>query len=152
MSNVNATYSQLKNVIGLLFPGKKILTHPESLKDNNSLLLKNGWGIIVGPSNPFPSQETCRTMDVIEFSIVLTKETFNSNADSSKAFDCNNSLLQELSDLRVRLLDSDKLGIPNNLAMVQFQGASGIEFINSDKYNFRSITASFSFLVIESLG
>ena len=152
MSNINTVYSQLKVVVGSLFPNKKLLTHPESLKDNSALFLKDGWGIIVGPSSPFPSQETCRTMDVIEFSIVLTKETFNSNADVSKAFDCNNSMLQDLSDLRVRLLDSDKLGIPNSLAMVQFSSASGIEFVSSDKYNFRSITANFSFLVIEQLG
>lgn len=152
MSNINQVYSTLRTVVGTLFPNKKELTHPESLKDNNANLLKEAWGIIVGPSSPFGSQETCRTMDVVEFSIVITKETFNSIADHGKAFNCNDALLKDMSDLRVRLLDSDRLGISNYLAMVQFTSASGIEFINSDKYNIRAITINFSFLVIEALG
>ena len=57
-----------------------------------------------------------------------------------------------MNDLRVRLLDSDKLGIPNYLDMVTFTGASGIEFSKSDKYNIRAITVNFNFLITEALG
>lgn len=153
MSNIEQVYSTLRTIIPLItgFSTKKELTHPESLRDNNANLLKDGWGIVVGPSSPFGSQETCRTMDEVEFSIVVTKESFNSMADASKAVTTNSELLKNLSDVRIRLLDSDKLGIPQYLDMVTFTGASGIEFVNSDKYNIRAITINFSFLITEAL-
>lgn len=154
MSNINQVYSTIRTVIPLItgMSAKKELTHPESLKDNSAHLLKDGWGVIVGPSSPFAGQEMCRTMDEVEFSIVVTKESFNSIADHTQAFNTNDELLQNMSNIRVRFLDSDKLGIPQYLDMVSFTGASGIEFINSDKYNIRAITINFTFLITEALG
>ena len=154
MGRINQVYSTLRTVIPLItgFSTKKELPIPESLEDNNSNLLKDGWGIIVGASNPFQSQEMCYSMDEVQFSIVITKESFNSIADPSKAVSTNDTLLQNMNDLRVRLLDSDKLGIPNYLDMVTFTGASGIEFSKSDKYNIRAITVNFNFLITEALG
>jgi hypothetical protein len=153
MSNINQVYSTLRTIIPLItgMTSKKELTCPESLRDNNSNILKDGWGIVVGPSNHFSGQELCRTMDQVSFSIVVTKEAFNSIADPSKAFTVNDELLTNLSNIRVRLLDSDKLGIPQYLDMVEFNGASGIEFVNSEKYNIRSITINFNFLITEAL-
>ncbi len=152
-TNIEQVYTKLREIVPLItgMTSKKELPNPESLKDNNSNILKDGWGIIVGPSSPFGSQEFCRTMDEVEFSIVVTKESFNSVADPSKAFNTNAELLKNLSDIRVRLLDSDKLGIPQYLDMVNFTSASGIEFVNSDKYNIRAITINFNFLITESL-
>ena len=153
MSSIEQVYSTLRAIIPLItgMSGKKELTHPESLRDNNGNLLKDGWGIIVGPSSPFVGSTTCTTMDEVEFSIVVTKESFNSIADASKAVATNSELLKNLSDIRVRLLDSDKLEIPQYLDMVRFTGASGIEFVNADKYNIRAITINFTFLITEAL-
>lgn len=153
MSSIEQVYSTLRTVIPLItgMTSKKELTHPESLKDNNGNLLKDGWGIIVGPSSPFSGSTTCTTMDEVEFSVVVTKESFNSIADPSKAFNTNSELLKNMSDIRIRLLDSDKIGIPQYLDMVQFTGASGIEFVNTDKYNIRAITINFNFLITEAL-
>ena len=154
MSSINQVYSTLRTAIPLItgFTGKKEIPNPENLQDNNSNILKDGWGIIVGPSSPWNGGETCKTMDEVEFSIVVTKESFNSIADPSKAVTTNDTLLSNLNDVRVRLLDSDKLGIPQYLDMVTFTGASGIEFSKSDKYNIRAITINFTFLISEALG
>ncbi len=153
MSNIEQVYSTLRTIIPLItgMSSKKELTHPESLRDNNGNLLKDGWGIIVGASSPFAGPTTCTTMDEVEFSIVVTKESFNSIADASKAANTNAELLKNLSNIRIRLLDSDKLGIPQYLDMVTFTGASGIEFVNADKYNIRAITINFNFLITEAL-
>lgn len=153
MSNINQVYSTLRSAIPSItgLASKKELPNPESLRDNNSNILKDGWGIVVGSSNPFSSQEFCRTMDQVNFSIVVTKESFNSVADHTKAFTVNDELLSNLNNIRKRLLASDKLGIPQYLDMVNFIGASGIEFVNADKFNIRSITINFSFLITEAL-
>ncbi len=154
MSSINQVYSTLRTVIPLIttLNGKKELPIPESLRDNNDNLLKDGWGIIVGPSSPWNGGETCKSMDEVEFSIVVTRESFNSIADPSKATTTNDHLLSCMNDIRIRLLDSDKLGIPQYLDMVTFTGASGIEFSSGDKYNIRAITINFMFLISEALG
>ena len=153
MSSINQVYKTLRQIIPTItgISGKKELPNPESLENNNDNLLKDGWGIIVGDSSPFDSQELCRTMDEITFSIVITKESFNSIADASKSFNTNDELLQNMSDIRVRLLDSDKIGIPQYLDMITYTGSSAIEFVNSDKYNIRAITINFNFLITENL-
>lgn len=154
MSSIELVYAKIREVMTLItgMTDKKELPNPESLKDNNSNLLRDGWGVIVGPSSPFSGQVFCHTMDNLEVSIVITKESFNSMADPSQAVNTNADLLKNMSDIRVRLLDSDKLGIPQYLDMVSFTGASGIEFINADKYNIRAMTLNFTFLITEAVG
>jgi len=154
MSSINQVYTTLRTIIPTItaFSGKKELPCPENLANNNDNILKNGWGIIVGASSPFESQELCRTMDEVNFSIVITQESFNSIASGDPQFNTNNALLSCMNDLRVRLLDSDKIGIPQYLDMISYTGSSAIEFINSDKYNIRAITVNFNFLITEALG
>jgi hypothetical protein len=153
MSGIQDAYDYLRVAVPLItsFVGKFEIPYPESLQDNNSLILKNGWGVIVGDSSPYASQEYCRTLDEVSFSVVITKESKNSDSNPSLAAATNKELLGNLNDLRVRLMNSDKLGIPLVITKIDFTGASGIEFSSPDKYNIRAITANFTFLIEENL-
>lgn len=147
MSDVQTVFDSIRSIVPTIasLSTWKELPIPEDLQKNNeNILALGGWGIIVGDTSEFDSQELCFTMDSTTFSVVITRSSFNSNDNQDEAHKIKKELLGIAYDIRSRLTDSTELSIPSNLTILKYNGTSPVELIRADKYALRSMTINFS--------
>lgn len=150
MSKITTIYDTLLVELQSLFPDKSRIPYPYSLPDNNARFLVDGYGLTMGSSS-FEQFEFCNFMNSREISVVITKEVFRTDSDSSVIDSVSKSLLESVYELQKLFYSYNELGIPNDIAKVDIGSVSAIEEVISGKQSFLSMTASFNFFIIEKL-
>lgn len=150
MSKVTAVYDAILTELASLFPSKTRIPYSYSLADNNARFLMDGYGLNIGPSS-FEPFEFCNFMNSREVSVVITREVFRTDSDSSVIDDITKSLLEDIYDVQKLFYSYNELNVPNDIAKVDLGSVSAVEEVLSGKQSFLSMTASFQFFIIESL-
>jgi len=150
MSKVSTIYDQLLIELQALYPAKTRIPYAYSLPDNNARFLVDGYGLSIGASN-FEQFEFCDFMNTREVSVVITKEVFRTDSDASVIDSVTKSLLENVYEVQKLFYSYNELGIPNDIAKVDIGSVSAVEEVISGKQSFLSMTASFSFYIIEKL-
>ena len=150
MSNVSTIYDRLLVVLPTLFTTRTRIPNPYSIEDNQSVLLKNGYGLKVNGTSSEES-EFCTYSYSVDFGVVFTNEVVMLGNDAD-GYDAAVKLLLEASNtLQDNWLDNNQIGIEANITQVTFEGTSGIDFLVAGKNNFVTIEVSFTVQVTENL-
>lgn len=150
MSKVSTIYDQLLIELAALYPNKTRIPYSYSLPDNNARFLVDGYGLTIGSSN-FEQFEFCDFMNTREVNVVLTREVFRTDSDASVIDSVTKELLESVYDVQKLFYSYNELGIPNDIAKVDIGSVSAVEEVVSGKQSFLSMTATFSFYIIEKL-
>lgn len=152
MSKISTVIDTIRTAIPALsgFSSKTEIPNPYSLVDNNSNLLKDGWGLAVGSATA-DFNEFCKFFEEREFSIILTRQVFSLANCADQPVTAAKSLLEDMILIKKDLLNIDQLGIPTSIARINLGSSSGIESVNGDKFNYFTISTSFLITISEDI-
>lgn len=154
MSNFTTIYDQL---IGTTIPAltgfntKTQIVNPYSIEENDINLLRNGWGILIGPASESPRQEYKYTRVVQEISFLLTRVVRATDHNKTPLETATKSLIEDAVLIRLDLYDDDEITIPSNIEKIDFTNRSGVSYIPADGYNIIFTIANFNFEIRETL-
>ena len=134
MSNVSIIYDQIKVIIDTLFTGvdtKIKLPNPYLLEENPMGMLKNGWGMTVGPSER-PDFEFKSILQAREFNLVLIRELIRMDSDTTIFEDLEKVILEDVAIIQERFEQTNQIGIESNIENITLGSCSGIEFLQGD--------------------
>lgn len=141
MSNVTDIYDKLSTLLSTSFSSKTVIPNPFDTAQNNDNLLKNGYGFYYGgaglPTFNLPSFQGYAR----EFVLVLTREVYRTDADTSLFGSTQKSMLEDQYTF-ISSLAKDRT-LDNDLVSVEFTGDSGIEFIYADKFSHLRLISTF---------
>lgn len=150
MSNITTIYDTTLTRLATIFTGRTKIPNAYSLADNNTLFLRDGYGLKV-VSSQVEESEFCNYAYSVSFAIVITKEVLRLDSDSNQIDTVSKALLEDLKTLQDNFLAYDQIGINNNIEKIDFNGSSGIEFIVGDKFNFATLEVAINIMVREQL-
>lgn len=151
MSKITTVYDTIRTAMNTLFPNKTEIPNPYSLSDNNDRLLMNGYGIAVGPTSVGELDTFKDHSYVVDFDVIFTSSVITT-ADNPEPFVTQaKSVLEDSIISRLDMLDFDQLGIYNSIQRIDYAGTTGIEFINSTKFNIIYIANTYSIEISEEI-
>lgn len=151
MSKISTVYDTVRSALATLFPNKTEIPNPYSLADNNDRLLLDGVGLRVG-NQVIGTLETLKDSIIIrDFSVIFTKHVMATADNPDPIIVETKNILEDSVIARLDLLDFDQMGIDLSVEKIDYLGSSGIEFINSGKFNIISLVNTFSFEISEEI-
>lgn len=151
MSKFSTVYDQLRTELATIFPNKTEIPIPESLTQNDDNLLRDGYGLIVGPSTQGIIDTFKDTSTIHSFDIVLTRELIRLEHDTERKHTETKNLIEDLIGLRVSFLNFDQLTIEASIQKIDYNGMSEISFVNSDKFDIISASINFNIEITETI-
>ena len=137
--NIVQIYDAIYALLATLYPNKIRIPNPYSLDDNNNAMLKNSYGVIMGPSiNTDQLQGSMIVMDR-DCSIVLTKQIFDNNTDSTIRVTAEKEIITDML-----AIIKGVVGMPGT-DNFKFINDEGIEFALNDNFGYLKHTANFVF-------
>lgn len=150
MSNISTVVDTIYTKLATLLPSEFRIPNAYSLEDNNRNFLEKGYGVIIGDAN-YEQFEFCNFMVARTIKVVFTREMFRVDAETTQTDAIVKELLENVVAVQKLFYSYDELGIEANIAKVEIGEVSGVETFVADRQNFLSMTASFSFNILESL-
>ena len=152
-SKIITVYNRIRTLIPTLtgFNDKFEIPIPENLVSNPIVLLKNGWGVIIGEDSPSINQEFRFLTTDRRISIVLTRDVFQTFNNAGPSVTVNKNLLEDSMTIIKTFLKSDQINIEESILKVDYSGSSPIEFLVGDNARFRAITIDFRFNINEMI-
>lgn len=146
MSGITTAFNAIHTRIGALLSDHVRLSDPYSLEKNTEILLKQGYGVALGPSSAneaveIPVVGVKRSQDK-EFLISLTRQFYAKELDGAAK---DVVALQLHEDLAILINDFTLEETLNDGALItDWDSEGGITTVFPDKDNFLAIQASFT--------
>jgi len=153
MSSISNFYDNLIALIGTTFTGanaKKELVDPYNISENNDIILKNGFGVILGQtSNP---KGILGSQILLERTIelVFTKQHVGSDRDTA-ARRTTEKLLLEDELLMIKGIWGEGGTLSETVPYLLYSGNEGLSYVFSEKKNFLMLKMIFNVKYNESL-
>lgn len=153
MSKISTIYDQLVNTtIPSLtgFNSKTRISNPFEIEKNDLMLLKNGWGLKLGPASDSPFQEFNKTKVTQVFSIVLTRQVIKTQHNYTNLDTAVKLLKEDALLVRLDFYNADQLGLDSSIELITFSGESEIEYID-DEFEIIVMQVDFNFEINENI-
>ncbi len=152
MSAISDLYDALVTRLEAVLPyasGFTRIPNPYDLSDNNDQMLRQGWGLAVGPAANANRELSCNLHVDREFTVSISRELFKLEHDVEARADVDKQLME---DLRLVFKDFEKQTTLNTgLRFCTYVSDSGIESIRGESQVFLTIRAQFRTVYIENL-
>lgn len=149
MTNITTVIDTIYTKLATLLSGETRIPNPYFLEKNNDNFLYKGYGLIVDSAN-YEEHEFCTFMVARTFKVVFTREMFRVDSEVTQTDTIVKELLENVVAVQKLFYSYDELGIESNIAKVDIGEVSAVETFMTDRKNFFSMTASFSFFIKES--
>lgn len=136
--------------LSTLYAGGTKIPYAYDLAKNDDNFLRQGWGLKVGQSNPV-QLEFCKNAFERVFTVVLTREVFNTGSNDSAYDDIVKAMLEDIYSVQDRFNEPDQIAIDDDIVKIDFLSASGAEQVDTEKANFLTMEASFNFTIQETI-
>lgn len=130
------------------FTTKTEIPNPYVLLKNPIGILKDGWGLTIGPSAPGPA-EFNSTTDVIAFNIVLTRELLSTDNNVEPLMTAIAALKGDATTL-MTYLERGQL-ISADLEGFQYSSTSGVEILEDENNPIVTVAVTFLGAIRETL-
>lgn len=151
MSNISTIYDTILAAMTALFPTKTRIPNAYSLSDNQSHLLRDGYGVKLNSASSAEG-EICGNFNVNrDISIVFTQEIVRGDSEHGQVDTAVKNLAESVVTLQKDFYHADRMGIPSNVSNIELSSISGVEFFISGKNNFISMEISFNFYIRENI-
>lgn len=151
MSNVTLAYNAARTALAALYPDKNEIPNPYSMEDNNTMLLRDSWGLKAGPTSVSPFEVLKETAAEYDFIVVLSTEIVRKDSDVEAVHTRIKALLEDGLLVRKDFLNSDQLSAQAYIRKIEWNNTSDILEAVVGKFNHRYIEVSFSFDIAEDI-
>lgn len=149
MTKITTVYNTLLTAIAAIFPEKTRVNDPYTLTDNPEHLLRDGYGLRKGDTQP-ADVDLCQFSDLHGFEVALSREVVRAESQDTPLDDEVKGLLEDAFELRERLFRTDELGIPVDITQVSLGSVSAVSQFVTGKGKFISVTVAFNVQVTEN--
>jgi hypothetical protein len=113
--------------------------------------LENGWGIAIRDATNGVINTYCLDSELRTFEIIVSKIVYNLDGTNTNIVADSKSILEDIRKVRNDLLAFDQFLLGDYVQNVTFQSASGIEFVNGDKFNLFYASINFGIEFTENI-
>ncbi len=149
MSNISTIYDSVRSNIATLFTSKIELINPDNLIENSDIILKDSFGVMIGPGIPLTFLNS-EYLEQRSFNVILTKEVKSTENNKTPLITAKKALLEEVTTMKQLFLNVSQLSIDSSVQMIDAGICSAITPINS-KTNFISCSVEFLIQFSESI-
>jgi hypothetical protein len=150
MSKISTIFDRILVELAALYPSATKIPYPYDLIRNDDNFLRLGYGLKVGPSNPI-QLDFCKNAFERNFTIILTREVYNTGSNDSAYDDIVKGLLEDIYAAQDRFNEPDQIAIESDIVKIDFVGAGGAEQIDSENKAFLTMEATFNFIIQENI-
>lgn len=150
MSNVSTVYDTILAAIASLFTSKTRIPNAYSLQDNDDYLLRDGYGLKIGGASPASSDFQAFKIDR-EFIVVFSLEVPRVDTQTDIIDTKSKEILENIYTLQRKFYNPERMTIPAYVENITLGSIGGIEYVISNKSNFISMEASFTFSIRETI-
>ena len=104
MSNISTVYDTVLTTLGTLLPSKTRIPNGYDITENNIHYFRDGYGLKLGSAAPLES-EYCNFRLENEFTVVLTKEVYKTDSQTSQTDTAVKALREEVVTLQKDFLN-----------------------------------------------
>lgn len=134
-------YDSIVSRIGTLLSNHVRLTNPYALEENPDILLKQGWGLALGPggtnTNRLVSKHRTTSVD---FQLSITRRVYATDHSATSKANTDKLLLE---DARVLIDDIHKNNF-NISTLVSFLDFEGVFPVKADNYSYLALRLNFT--------
>lgn len=150
MTAISSAYDAIKSQLATSFPTATLIPNPLLIESASSLLLANGYGIILGPGTNPQTELSCQIRLNREFAIVLTKQiTTTEHNDASIA-----TIEKQIFEDQLTLITAfDRNSLSGTVSDIHFVSDNGLELLATDGEfgRFYVLTSVFEVTYLQSL-
>lgn len=150
MSKISTIFDRLLVELAALYPSATKIPYPYDLIKNDDNFLRLGYGLKVGQSSP-TTLDFCKNAFEREFTVVLTREVFNTGSNDAAFDDIVKALLEDIYTAQDRFNEPDQIAIDSDIVKIDFVSASGAEQVDAEKATFLTMEAVFNFTIQENI-
>ena len=147
-SKITDVYNRIIVVLDTLFPSKTRIPYPYSIERNNSRLMIDGYGLLVG-SSTFEELEWCGFLNSRSIGVVFTRSLFKVDSSTLETDNLIKAMLEDVYTVQESFYNYNELDIPAKIARVDITDVSEPEEVNAENSSFLSMTANFNFFIYE---
>lgn len=156
MASIDSLYDTLRTTIATYsrFSGKKEIVNPYSLEDNASTFMDNSWGLVIGSGvrsdrdNPVIDYSVTTVRSV---SVVITRAVYDVHGIGIEVNETAKDLLLDAEELRDNFLNLSKFGVLKEGEQVAYEGDTGVNFVQGDKFTIINTQVDFTFEMVQTI-
>lgn len=152
MSLVSTLYAAMLVRLDALYPaasGWTRIPEPYELPDNSDSMLRQGWGLKMGPGRPANGSLACNFHLYRTFTVVLSRECFKLENDGVGKGEVDLALME---DVRTILRDFEtNTTLNSGQGVCTYESDNGVTDVRTGDNAFKAVEVNFSVLIIESL-
>jgi len=147
MSEISTIYDDIKSLFSTTFPSKTEMYDPIDIENNDDFILKDGYGIDIGPGNNTNRFVSKKISVNRAFTFTLSKEIQSVNNDLS----LRNTVVKEVFEDQKLILDIfEKQTVSASIAKSLFISDGGVEYLLGEK-NYIVLQTTLDIEYIENL-
>jgi len=145
MSTPGTVRDSMVTKITTLYSSKTRIPKPRALDQNNDNLMKDGYGIYLGPTTTVDdSLGPHFVVKSTEINVVISKKIYSKENDFTGEASVEDTLADERDAIINAVRDIISEGVDSNLVDLVYVGDDGGEFIFGDKNNYLAMTVNFA--------
>lgn len=144
MSTSTDLYDKIRAAIPTLtgFNTKTEIPYPYSLEDNNINLLRDGWGIRIGPSSPDTETDYPQYTVIQEYEVVLARIHVSTASNADPLVTVTKELMDDIATIQDDFTGS-RFSIADKVEYVDVVSISSVDNVTSGKFNHIVISITF---------
>lgn len=149
MSQISSVYDAMNSRIASVLTSHLRLNNPYAIEKNPTLLLKLGYGVVIGPGTNNPKQLSNQLAINREMRVIISRKFYalpNKPADRATA----EKLLLEDQFLVIKDFERNTT-LNETAAVTNYETDGGLQFVNESNEDFLYIDTTFSVIYFENL-
>lgn len=149
MSKITTIRSYIEGLVAGELAGYAQCANPYVPEANSQLTLAKGFGVGVGPGEPFKTDICPKYGQRRQFNVLLVNLVTSTPSNVAAFHALEDALLEDLHKIRKKLEAEFVLG--GAAIQSDYAGDTGIQFLSGDKFKFISVSADYVVLYREDL-
>lgn len=150
MSKVSTVYDSLITKLVEIFPSKTRMHNPYEFRDNAELMIKDAFGVRVGPATRAEMEFNKLTLSR-SFTVVFAR-SFATTGSAADAFDAVSKLiLEDQQTFLNNIYSPNELGAQTAIDQIEINDISGVDFVATNEKKFISSEVQFTITISESV-
>lgn len=148
MSNFTTVYDTVRSKLATLFPSKIEIPMPDNLPDNGDNMLKDSYGVTVGPGD---TREWTYDQFLIDrqFGVVLTEEVHIKKDSKDELITAKKAITEDAVSIMQEFDAADQLGIDANIQNIVIGNVTPVELVPGMERTFLTTTVFFIISIAE---
>ena len=149
MSNITNIYDAVITEVSGLFSTKTRIPNPYDLTNNPVNFIRDGWGLKVSGAAAV-NGEICTITQNRTFTVIITKEVYRTDTNSTAIDDTAKDLLEDAKTLIEGMEAADQIQANSSISIINYAGSSDIALYGASKSHFLLLEVNFDIMYKEN--